>query len=121
MSESTSLVMDDNEDREPNNNSHVVNGREKHMDMSVFWKFFCLLAGQYINYERSPKWKCFSVFGLVWFVLQLIVCSGYVGTVLAIEGLRIANHSFPINITDNNSTDCKLPQEHWKFTTAVYY
>ena len=47
------------------------------------------------------------------------MCTGYVGTALVIEGLRIANHSFPINITDNDSIKCTLPQEHWKFTTAV--
>ena len=46
------------------------------------------------------------------------MCSGYVGTVLVIEGLRIANHS-SINITDNDSINCMLPQEHWKFTTAL--
>ena len=84
----------------------------------LVWKFFCLLAGQYINYERSSS-KCFSFFGLFWCFFQLCVCVLYVGTVGTIEGLRIANLSFLVNTTDNDSINCTLPQEHWKFTTAV--
>ena len=59
-------LVKDNEEKEGDSNCVVnnKNGRRKHVDMPVFWKFFCLLAGQYIDYERSPKWKCFSVFGL---------------------------------------------------------
>ena len=85
--------------------------------LRLFCGLYCL-AGQYINCEKSSS-KCFSVFGFFCFFLQLCLCVGYVGTVGTIEGLRIANYSFIINITVNDSINCTLPQEHWKFSTAV--
>ena len=43
---------------------------------------------------------------------------GYVGAALLIEGLTIANVSYA-NSNVNDSIVCTLPQEHWKFTTAI--
>ena len=43
---------------------------------------------------------------------------GYVGTALVIEGLTIANVSYTTS-TGYDSIICTLPQEHWKFTTAI--
>ncbi len=84
------------------------------------YQFFCFLAGQYINLKTA---KCFSFFGYVWFFCQFVVCLSYVGAVFAIEGLRIANCSCFTNITVNkivnDTIECTLPDEHWKFTTAV--
>ena len=91
---------------------------------------FCFLAGQYINFKTTKRWyQLFSFFGYVWFVVQLFVCLSYVGAVGTIEGLRILeglriyNYSYFINITVNNTfnetIECLLPDEHWKFSTAV--
>ena len=46
---------------------------------------------------------------------------GYVATAFIVEGLTIANTSSTVMaLTDNdNINNCTLPQEHWKFTTAV--
>ena len=110
---------------------------------------FCFLAGQYINFEiiRKPSsdsqpeatpsqpeatpssdsrpeystWKKFiSVVALIPFAGQVIVYIGYVATAFIVEGLTIANTSSTVMaLTDNVSINCTLPQEHWKFTTAV--
>ena len=43
---------------------------------------------------------------------------GYVGTALSIEVCTIANITYTTSI-GNDKIICMLPQEHWKFTTAV--
>ena len=86
----------------------------------------CFFAGQYINFEilsslRPCTWKkFFSVVALIPFAGQVIVYIGYVGTAFLVEGFTIANTSLIVmSPTDNNSINCTLPQEHWKFATAV--
>ena len=62
--------------------------------------------------------KLVSVIALIPFVGQVIVYFGYVGTALAVEVCTIANINCT-NSTGNGSSICMLPQEHWKFTTAI--
>ena len=91
------------------------------------WSFFygfCFLTGQYINFEiLSFSDTLVSVVALTPFVGQLIVYLGYVATAFLVEGFTIANVSLTVAVntssTDNDSIDCMLPQEHWKFSTAV--
>ena len=98
------------------------------------WRFFytlCFITGQYINFEIlkilcSPKFsrktveKFVSVAAMIPFVIQVIVCVGYVATALFVDGLTVANASLPKTIAfHHHRNDCILPEEHWKFTTAV--
>ena len=65
--------------------------------------------------------KLISVAGLILFAGQITVYAGYVVTAMTIEGFTIANYSFIISTssTGNDKTICMLPEEHWKFTTAI--
>ena len=67
--------------------------------------------------ESSCK-KFISVLALLLFAGQILVYFGYVGTALAVEGFTIANVSYTTSI-GNDKIICMLPQEHWKFTTAI--
>ena len=70
--------------------------------------------------EYSTWKKFISVVALIPFAGQVIVYIGYVATAFIVEGLTIANTSSTVMaLTDNVSINCTLPQEHWKFTTAV--
>ena len=93
---------------------------------SLFY-VFCFLSGQYINFEilndpssqQSSCKKFFSVIALIPFFCQIFFCIGYVGTALAVEGFTIANASYNVSSTGYDSIICMLPQEHWKFTSAI--
>ena len=89
---------------------------------SLFY-FFCFLSGQYVNVdnreERSIKRKCVSVAGLILFFGQLFLHLSHVGIAMVVEGYRIGNVS--ITATENyyETIQCILPQEHWKFSSAI--
>ena len=90
----------------------------------VFY-IFCFISGQFIFTEEQLKEskikKVFSGLGLVLFFSQVCIYFGHVGTAIAVEGCRIGNVSFTTNMnsTDLNESNCLLPQEHWKFSTAI--
>ena len=104
------------------------------MELLSKWSLFyvlCFLSGQYINFEilnnksndpslqQSSCKKLFSVIALIPFFCQIFFCIGYVGTALAVEGFTIANASYNVSSTGYDSIICTLPQEHWKFTSAI--
>ncbi len=75
-----------------------------------------------------PGFSCKKLIPYVafaFFLFQIIVYFGYVGTALAVEVYTIGNASHMImNVSHTNSSNydnitCMLPQEHWKFTTAI--
>ena len=111
---------------EPASSSCAACIKESLSKWSLFY-VLCFLSGQYINFEilnnRSPLQssckKIFSVIALIPFIGQIVVCIGYVGTAIAVEGVTIANVSYNDSSTGNGSNICTLPQEHWKFTTAI--
>ena len=119
-----------------------VDGTGSSVRYKCLWGLFytlCFISGQYINFEilkipcsltSSPKSsrknsqsstkKFFSVIAVIPFVIKVIVCVGYVATALFVDGLTVANASLPKTIAfHSNRNDCNLPEEHWKFTTAV--
>ena len=114
-------------------------GSEWYEHLWIIFYTFCIISGQYINFEIlkilcSPKSsptssrkhsesstkKFFSIVALLLFAFQVLVCVGYVATALFVDGLTVANASLPKMIAiHSDRNDCILPEEHWKFTTAV--
>ena len=45
----------------------------------------------------------------------------YAGVTVTVEVIRIGNFSEVINSAENDLIICALPQEHWKFTTAIFF
>ena len=119
-----------------------VDGTGSSIRYKCLWLLFymlCFITGQYINFQllkipssRKPSptssrkysvssvKKFFSVAAVIPFVIQVIVCVSYVATAWFVEGLTVANASLPKTIAiHSDRNDCILPEEHWKFTTAV--
>ena len=89
---------------------------------SLFY-FFCFLSGQYINFdtteERPSKCsfkKLVSIAGLILFVWQLFLHWIHNAIAMDVEFFRIGNISFTTNY---DTIQCSLPQEHWKFSSAI--
>ena len=116
--ESTPLLINNaNQEEDGNNGCCAVR------KWSLFY-FFCFLSGQYVNVENteerpSTKRKCVSVAGLILFIGQLFLHLSHVVIAMVVEGFRIGNVSI-ITIDNHYETiQCILPQEHWKFSSAI--
>ena len=88
--------------------------------------FFWLLSGQYINFSKGCSYRtCSSTLGLSLFIGHSFVYIVYAGITLTVEVSRIANLSFVMDKSSTNNESetiiCTLPQEHWKFTTAIIF
>ena len=90
--------------------------------------FFCSLSGQYSSGQYpffSAKQRryqmVFSIIGCICFIGHSIIYIVYAGVTVTVEVIRIGNFSEVINSTENDSIICALPQEHWKFTTAIFF
>ena len=113
---------------------------------SLFY-FLCFLSGQYINFDR--KKKLISVAGLILFLVQFIVFTGYISNAVGIEisridenvkygcsaecGTKCSSDGENLNCATTcftyscdwynkhgcNITDNALPPEHWKLSTAI--
>ena len=122
-------IPDDSQaQRVPGSNGCVAHVKKFINRWSIFY-VLCFLSGQYINFEilkptsSKATWKkVVSVAALIVFAGHFIVKVGYVATAVAVEVYTIGNISYTENLTENDSTVlhvCRLPHEHWKFTTAI--
>ena len=85
--------------------------------------FLCSLSGQYsfFSVKKCSYQMVLSIIGCICFFGHSIIYIVYAGVTVTVEVTRIGNLSEVINSTDNDLILCALPQEHWKFTTAIFF
>ena len=86
------------------------------------FSFFCFLSGQYINIdttgERPSRCNIISIAGFIIFLGQFVLHYGHLVIATIVEVFRIGNMSYTV-AGDDYDVQCILPQEYWKFYSAI--